>query len=82
MKQIVIFPRGQTSDKDRRMLARAGVLLVEADDPSKVVTVLPVVPLIAQDDILRVALQALANSDSATCTKFVRVLASLVEKPK
>jgi hypothetical protein len=40
MKQVVVFPRGQLSESDRKRLVRAGVVVVEADDPSKVVTVL------------------------------------------
>lgn len=60
-KQIVVFPRGQCSDRDRKAMQRAGIIVVEADDPSKVVTVLPLVSGIAPDDILGAAMNALSD---------------------
>lgn len=60
-KQVVVFPRGQLSDKDRRALGKAGVCVVEADDPSKVVMVLPLAPVLSGDDVLRSAIGALAG---------------------
>ncbi|UYB51209.1 hypothetical protein OCJ37_14565 [Xanthomonas sp. AM6] len=60
MSQIVVFPRGQLSDADRAILTEAGVVAVEADDPSKVVTVLPGAPLATPNDLTMAALSAVA----------------------
>jgi len=59
-KQVIVFPRGQLNDRDRKALGRAGVVVVEADDPQKVVSVLPGAPMVGGDDLLRAALGALA----------------------
>lgn len=61
MKQVVVFPRGQLSAQDRRALARSGVCVVEADDPSKVVMVLPIASVISANDIVTAALHALSQ---------------------
>ena len=41
MKQVIVFPRGQLSPKDKERMSKLGICAVEADDPSKVVTVIP-----------------------------------------
>lgn len=78
MKQIVVFPRGQLSDKDRKSLARSGVVVVEADDPSRVVTLLPTMPL-PVDEILLAALDALTAGHSGEA-KFVKALAEALRR--
>jgi hypothetical protein len=60
LNEVIVFPRGQLSAKDRRLLAKVGVPVVEADDPSKVVMLLPTAAVPA-DEILAVALEALAG---------------------
>ena len=81
MKQIVVFPRGQLSDKDRKALSRAGVLIVEADDPSKVVSVLPSVG-VAGDEMLAMALEAMqaVNFSEPIFKGFVVKLAQAVRR--
>ncbi|MGE7139180.1 hypothetical protein ACQKIE_16255 [Luteibacter sp. NPDC031894] len=44
MNQVIVFPRGQLSAEDKASMRDAGIVAVEADDPSKVVTVIPVAP--------------------------------------
>lgn len=56
--QVIVFPRGQLAEADRERLWAKGVIVVEADDPSKVVTVLPSAPLQA-DELLVAAVSAL-----------------------
>lgn len=41
MKQLVIFPRGALSPKDKERMSKEGYLAIEADDPSKVILPLP-----------------------------------------
>jgi hypothetical protein len=40
-KTIIVFPRGTLDAKTKEMLSKNGYLGIEADDPTKVVTVLP-----------------------------------------
>ncbi|HEY8331526.1 MAG TPA: hypothetical protein VIO83_09400 [Pseudomonas sp.] len=61
MSQIIVFPRGQLSTADRKRMADAGILAVEADDPKSVVTVIPGVPLATSDDLAMSALAAIAG---------------------
>lgn len=72
-KQIIIFPRGQLTAKDKAELAKIGVLAIEADDPSKVVAVIPGAPLATADDLLMSAFWGLQESTSSK-TKFVEAL--------
>lgn len=69
MKQIVIFPRGQLTDADRRAMSKAGVLALEADDPSKVVAVIPCAPLISGDEMLIAAMTAIGSEAGATSVR-------------
>jgi len=63
MKQVVVFPRGQLDPKDRKSLAEADIIAVEADDPSKIVTMLPVAgSSVSGDDIFRAAMQAIGRT--------------------
>jgi hypothetical protein len=41
MKQLVIFPRGQLTAEDKKKMSKLGICAIEADDPSKVVTLVP-----------------------------------------
>jgi hypothetical protein len=64
MKQVIVFPRGQLSEKDKARLQKADIIAVEADDPSKVVCAVPGVPFITGNDIMCAALDALVNTPS------------------
>lgn len=61
MSQIIVFPRGQLSPADRARMDEAGIVAVEADYPSSVVTVIPGVPLATPDDLAMSALAAIAG---------------------
>lgn len=41
MKQLIIFPKGTLSAKDKERMSKEGYLAIEADEPSKVVMPLP-----------------------------------------
>lgn len=73
-KQIVIFPRGQLVAKDRAEMAKAGFLAIEADDPSKVVVVIPGSPLATADDLLMAAMWGLSKASSSANQDFVNAL--------
>lgn len=75
MSQIIVFPRGQLTAGDRKRMAEAGIVAVEADDPSSVVTVVPGAPLASSDDLAMAALSAIATCGWADVSaKFVKVL--------
>ena len=61
MRQIIIFPRGQLPAADRKRMAEAGIVAVEADDPSRVITLVPGAPLASSDDLTMSALSAIAT---------------------
>lgn len=79
-RQIIIFPRGQLSAKDKERLTRFGFIAIEADDPSKVVSVFPSVPLLEANDMLTIALKCLADTvkdeSASPASKFTKALAS------
>jgi hypothetical protein len=82
MKQIVVYPRGQLEPKDRERLTKAGFVVVEADDPGAIVTVVPGAPLASADDLLLAALAAITG-DSASVgvqAQFARALAQRIRK--
>lgn len=60
MSQVIVFPRGQLSPADRARLAEAGIVAVEADDPTAVVMAMPGVPLASSDDLAIAALAAVS----------------------
>jgi hypothetical protein len=73
---VIIFPRGQCADRDRVALNGIGFTVVEADDPSKVVIALPVVPFVTPtsvDDLFRSLVESVADNDFAA-GKFGRAL--------
>jgi hypothetical protein len=80
MKQVIVFPRGQLSAKDKEKLSKAGWIAVEADDPSKVVSVVPGASTISPDDLLCAALDALTNTPAygSPTTRFAEQLAKRV----
>jgi hypothetical protein len=59
MKQLVIFPRGQLAAKDKEKMTKMGICAIEADDPSKVVTLIPGMT-VSGDMIAMAALDAMA----------------------
>lgn len=74
MDQIVVFPRGQLTPKDKERLTRAGVTAIEADDPSKVVVIIPSASVRSSDDHLMAALFAIECSHDASAGIFVKEL--------
>lgn len=72
-KQVIVFPRGQLTAKDKAELTKNGFLAIEADEPSRVVTVLPGAPLATADDMLMAAFWGLLESNAAK-QKFVETL--------
>lgn len=75
VKQIVIFPRGQLSQQDKRRFTEAGILAVEAEDPKSVVQVIPGAARVGADDLLMSALHALSVAPSSySSDKFVKEL--------
>lgn len=67
MNTVIVYPRGQLKAADKKALKEAGIIAVEADDPSKVVTVIPGAPLATADDLLMAALHGMTrpNYESA-----------------
>lgn len=61
MKQVIVFPRGSLDAKDRRRLSSAGVVAIEADDPSKIVMLMPCAPSLTSDDLLGAAVETLSG---------------------
>lgn len=64
MSQVIVFPRGQLTPADRSSMAEAGIVAVEADDPSAVVLTVAGVPLASSDDLAIAALIAVDSSAS------------------
>lgn len=65
------------SDDESTMMADAGIVAVEADDPASVVTVVPGAPLASSDDLAMAALSALATCGWADVSaRFVKELHS------
>jgi hypothetical protein len=82
MKQIIVFPRGQLSPKDRKAMRDAGVLVVEADDPKQVIQLMPESSAIDSSSIMMALLKAVADGHGASAI-FVRELERrLVAKEK
>ena len=86
--QVIIFPRGQLASKDKERLTKAGIIAVEADDPTRVVTVIPQASMLMGDDVLMAALDgtaAPAYQNTGTFIKklqeFARARHSLTPKP-
>ncbi len=77
MSQVIVYPRGELSAEDRERMEAVGIVVVEADDPSRVVTVVPGVPLAMPDDLAMAALAALARCPvDSTAALFVKTLHS------
>jgi hypothetical protein len=74
MKQVIIFPRGQLKTKDKAKLQEAGMLAIEADDPTKVVMLLPSAANIKADDLLMSALYALYSASNVDKANFFNAL--------
>ncbi len=80
MSRIIIFPRGQLTAADRKRMAEAGIVAVEADDPGSVVTVVPGAPLATSDDLAMAALGAVASSNlDSVAAKFAKNLHSRLQ---
>lgn len=75
MSQVIVFPRGELSAEDRARMEAVGIVAVEAEDPSKVVTIIPGAPLATPDDLAMAALDALARCPrESTSALFTRTL--------
>lgn len=62
VKQLVIFPTGTLSAKDKERMSKEGYLAVESADPSKVTMPLPSGELVTSDMVLMAALHGLSGS--------------------
>lgn len=60
-RQLVVFPRGQLPKEAAQLMYANGFLAVEADDPTKVVTVVPGGPLASANDMFMAALLAVVG---------------------
>lgn len=69
MKQVIIFPRGQLTPKDKERLSKEGFVAVEADDPKSVVCAIPSVELLSGNDLFRAAIAALTSSYAGSSTQ-------------
>jgi hypothetical protein len=74
MKQVIVFPRGQLTSRDKERLSKADVVAVEADDPSKVVSILPTGGVVGADDMLMAALRAVCGGFDSVGMAFVKEL--------
>lgn len=76
MNQVIVFPRGQLSPEDKASMHEMGIAVVEADDPSKVVTVIPVAPsapIAAPDDFTMALLHAVAEGSYSSQVAYMAV---------
>lgn len=82
LSQIIVFPRGQLSAKDKERLTKAGVIAIEADDPSAVRMLMPEAPLIGSNSMLMAALEAISGSEGSYAVRsaFVRALFERMKK--
>ena len=63
LAQVIVFPRGQLSAKDKERLAKAGVIAIEADNPSDVHMLMPEAPMIGANSMLMAAMEAMCGND-------------------
>lgn len=66
MKQVVVFPTGQLTQKDKERLTKAGIVAVEASCPKDVIMLLPSSSLCTGDDLLLSAIAGV-NGGSDYC---------------
>lgn len=80
MKQLVIFPTGSLSAKDKERMSKEGFLAIEAEDPTRVIIAIPSCSLVTADDVTLSALQSLLDSPniSQEHSKFTRALCQRV----
>ena len=62
LAQVIVFPRGQLSAKDKERLTKAGVIAVEADSPSDVHMLMPEFPTVGGNAMLMAAMEAISGS--------------------
>jgi len=65
VKQLVVFPKGSISPKDKERMSKEGFLAVEADDPSKVVMVMPSGDNLSSTDLLMSAMTGIVTPHPA-----------------
>lgn len=58
MKQVIVFPRGQLTDRDKARLEENDIIAIEADDPLSIVMLVPAVDLVRAGDLFMSALHA------------------------
>lgn len=82
--QVIVFPRGQLSAKDKERLTRNGVVAVEADDPQKVQAIPISMPQpVSTNAMFYAAIQAIkASKLDGVARDFVCYLADLTLKPE
>ncbi|TMN18502.1 hypothetical protein [Pseudoxanthomonas sp. X-1] len=69
MSQVIVFPRGQLSSEDRARMEAIGVVAVEVDTPSEVVTIIPAAAIHSPDDMLMSALTAVNETSYDSVSK-------------
>lgn len=74
MKQVIVFPRGQLSAKDKERLTKAQIIAVEADDPRSVVVALPAATVVGGDDMLMAALAGVLQGYDSCSSAFTKEL--------
>lgn len=79
MKQVIVFPTGTLNPKDKGRLAKAGVLAIEAPDPSKVVMLFPASPVLTGDMLTASALRAVQCAYDSTKVKFTHELIERIQ---
>jgi hypothetical protein len=80
-QQVIVFPRGQLTSKDKERLTKAGFCAVEADDPKAVVMAVPGIPLVSADDLLLSAMWGL-NSSEGSSPERSRMVSELYRRMK
>ena len=82
MKQVIVFPRGQLTAKDKERLTKADVIAVEADHPQNVVMLFPSTSIVTGDDMLMAAFAGLAYGGDSTKAAFVKDLYARINERK
>lgn len=78
--QVIVFPRGQLTAKDKERLTKAGWTAVEADDPKSVVTLIPMAPLVTPEEISFCMAKALVGNEYAAKDFGQRLVKRIAEK--
>lgn len=80
MSNVIVFPRGQLSELDKARLDAAGIVAVEADDPSKVVQIIPCASIVTPDDMIMSLLEGVKIFDTSSHTALKNLHARLKKR--